>query len=67
MGLERNRVVAASLTTIETISIISSFDWYIVGPKHDSDIRRAFSEKISQAGRDPIKPLPADEDGKDTG
>ena len=42
------------------------FDYYIVGPKHDEDVRRAFDEKLSQAGRKAIAPLPEDEDAKDS-
>lgn len=34
------------------------FDYYIVGPKRDEDVRLAFDQKLSQAGRKLIAPLP---------
>jgi len=39
------------------------FDCYIVDPKHDEDVRMTFDEKLSQAGRKPITPLPDDNIG----
>lgn len=40
------------------------FDYFIIGPQRDDKMRTAFDEKLAQAGRKPIAPLP-NEDQQD--
>ncbi len=42
------------------------FEFYIVGPHRDNEVRLTFDEKISQAKRKAIAPLPEDDDGQET-
>jgi hypothetical protein len=37
------------------------FDYYIIDPKRDEEVRLAFDEKLSKSNRKPIDPLPVDE------
>ena len=41
-----------------TLKVITDlFDYFIVGPEKDKDLRRAFDKKLEDAGRKPIKKL----------
>ncbi|MCH8222546.1 MAG: DUF4145 domain-containing protein [Chloroflexi bacterium] len=48
-----------------TLDVIDNlFDYFIIGPERDADRRAGVTQKMEQAGRRPIKPLPEDENGE---
>jgi len=59
---ERDEIIEATREEAEwTLGVVDRlFDYFIVTPQKDAEIRTAFDEKIAEAGRRPITPLPDD-------